>query len=799
MRSSTPIVLFALASLLNGQGINVSVPGASQIGLAGQPDGTTWNSDSAPLNSPVQVRVSFSAGQGFQFTAAGQVGIYGDRPFVTPDGTLQCCYPDQTGGGYGIGRIRAPAGSLIGVFTADQVDRNTNQPSVDYHGAAQDVVVVAPLLQQPFLIGSGQTSEGKPKTFVAPARATRLFLGITASDVSRNSGSFDVTASLAPVPALAGNPVRVLGTAQLTLSGQAPGATWNDDTAPPNSPVQVLVPVSAGQAFTISATGLVGLSGDRPSVTPDGTLRCCYPIETGGGADIASILAPAGSLVAVFLGDQLDRNTNPPGVDYRGAAFDLEIVAPLLQQPFLVGAGLTSEGKPRVYVAPARASRLFLAITAFSHVNNSGHFDVTVSSVPARLPSGNPVRVLGTAQLGLSGQPSGAVWNRDTAPPNAPAQAVVPLVAGQGVKITATGLVGLAGDQPWITPDGTTNCCYPDSTGGNGGIASIRAAAGSLIGVFLPEQLDANAKPPGVDFTGGSKDAARLSPLLQQPFLIGTGKTSDGTMKTFVVPARATRLFLGVTGSSTSGNTGSFLVTVTPDGPLTPILPQVGTVNALTFGSAPFSPGSVISVYGSNLGQTTAVAADVPLPIQLAGVQLFFDTTPAPLFLVSPNQINAQIPFELNKDRVQVTVSRGGAASLPITVALTPYRPVLVTLDGRFALAWNTTTGDLVSPSAPAVNGSDLAVYTTGLGPVSPPVPSGAPAPNDSLSSVTSAPSVIVAGAEVQPTFAGLAPGLIGVYQVNFTLPSGAPTGIATLQVKIGGATSNIAQIPIRQ
>lgn len=788
MKISIVFGIAVLAPALWGQSAKITVPGASQIALAGQPAGISTNGDTAPLNAPAQAMIGFFAGQGFAFTATGLIGLFGNQLSTPPDGGVSST---STAGGLGIAGLRAAEGSLIGVFVADQIVRTNEPPDVDFRGAARDLEVVIPLLQQPFFIGSGLTSQGRSKTFIAPARATRLFLGIAGYSVSRNAGSFAVVAILVPVPEPPGNSVRVMGTAQITLAGQPVGATYNGDTAPPNAPVQIQTPIAAGQAFTFSANGLVGIVGNNGN-TPDGANNST---TTGGSSGIAQIRASAGSLIGIFLPDSIDRNSTPPGTDYRGAAYDLEVVAPLLQQPFFIGYGTNSFARARTYIAPARATRLFLGITGYSNSGNGGFFDVTASSVDPPATAGNPLYVLGSAQLGLAGRPVNGSWNGDSGPPNQPPHAIVSLVAGNGIKITATGLIGGAGSAPDTTPDGSNNST---TTGGSNGIGSIRAPSGALIGIFLSDQFSSASMPPAVDFTGASKDAPQLAPLLQQPFLIGSGKTSDGTLKTFIVPIRATHLLLGITCYSCAGNTGNFLVTVTPDGPNTPAIPQTGAVTGYTFGPSPYSPGSLISIFGSNFSLTSIISTDVPLPTKLGDTQVLFDTTPAPLFLVSPSQIDVQIPWEMNKDKVQICVSRAGAASLPVTITLTPYRPTILTVDGRYAIAWNTDTGSVVNQVQPAVGGSNLALYATGLGPVSPVVPSGFSAPADTPSTVTSTLTVVVGKTEVPSNFGGLAPGLVGIYQVVFTLPAGASSGTNTLQLKIGGAISPIAELPVQ-
>jgi hypothetical protein len=70
-------------------------------------------------------------------------------------------------------------------------------------------------------------------------------------------------------------------------------------------------------------------------------------------------------------------------------------------------------------------------------------------------------------------------------------------------------------------------------------------------------------------------------------------------------------------------------------------------VNAASFRADAVVPGSLISIFGSNLAQTTASAPAAPFPRSLGGVTLSINGIPARLLFVSPGQINAQVPSEL--------------------------------------------------------------------------------------------------------------------------------------------------------
>jgi uncharacterized protein (TIGR03437 family) len=104
----------------------------------------------------------------------------------------------------------------------------------------------------------------------------------------------------------------------------------------------------------------------------------------------------------------------------------------------------------------------------------------------------------------------------------------------------------------------------------------------------------------------------------------------------------------------------------------------------------------------------------------------------------------------------------------------------------------------LVSTASPAKIGETVQVFLTGLGPVAPPVAAGAAAPSSgTLAQVTNIPNVYIDNQLATVTFAGLAPGLGGLYQVNVTIPSGVGNGAVTLEISAVDSDNAQATIPI--
>jgi len=97
----------------------------------------------------------------------------------------------------------------------------------------------------------------------------------------------------------------------------------------------------------------------------------------------------------------------------------------------------------------------------------------------------------------------------------------------------------------------------------------------------------------------------------------------------------------------------------------------------------------------------------------------------------------------------------------------------------------------------PAAPGTVIAAYLTGLGPVQPPVATGAQAPFNVLSRTTDLVTATIGGLPATVVFSGLAPGYTGLYQVNVQVLQ-LTTGQYLLQISVNGVTSNAAPIYIR-
>jgi uncharacterized protein (TIGR03437 family) len=226
--------------------------------------------------------------------------------------------------------------------------------------------------------------------------------------------------------------------------------------------------------------------------------------------------------------------------------------------------------------------------------------------------------------------------------------------------------------------------------------------------------------------------------------------------------------------------------------------PQISAVvNSASSAAGPISPGEIVSIYGSNLGPFQPASNSVTFGTQLAGVQVMFGSTAAPLIFVSANQINAVVPYAVDgSTSIPVTVQYAGLPSTALAV------PVQATTPGLFSRdASGTGPGAILNQdysynekARPAAVGSDVKLYCSGAGTTNPASVDGAlatttpPFPKLVAQPVT----VKVGGIDAQVLYAGPAPGLIaGLTQIDILIPSGVPAASAVpVVVTIGGVSS---------
>ena len=213
------------------------------------------------------------------------------------------------------------------------------------------------------------------------------------------------------------------------------------------------------------------------------------------------------------------------------------------------------------------------------------------------------------------------------------------------------------------------------------------------------------------------------------------------------------------------------------------VQPSAGPVEYLQSGSSAtqvlsIAPGSLISIYGYDLALSTAQATSTALPTTLAGTTVTANGRPIPILFASPQQINAYLPQDLlGATKLQVTNSHGQDSA---SLCLVPAAPAAFSLDGSgsgAAAALHALSGQPVTSGNPAAAGEYISLFVTGLG---------VTYQSGGVSYASAPVFVVMAGGTVPASFAGSAPGFVGLYQVNFQVPSAAQHGPNTLVVASG-------------
>jgi uncharacterized protein (TIGR03437 family) len=227
-----------------------------------------------------------------------------------------------------------------------------------------------------------------------------------------------------------------------------------------------------------------------------------------------------------------------------------------------------------------------------------------------------------------------------------------------------------------------------------------------------------------------------------------------------------------------------------------------GIVNAAS--SIPFTtsfaPGEFISLYGNGF-TTSTLTAGLPFPDSLGGVQVMVNGTPAPIYSVSPTQINAIIPYSAPSDGSLLTIQVTNIANSTLVYS-GPTDPGVYTYPtpggiGVGAMIHNSD-GSIVTEANPAQAGEAIQIYCSGLGTVTPTVTTGAAASTTTLSNTDNAVGVYIDGVSANVLFSGLAPGFGGLYQINVTIPAGLTSGDHGLEIATSYSDNYQATIPIK-
>ncbi len=298
--------------------------------------------------------------------------------------------------------------------------------------------------------------------------------------------------------------------------------------------------------------------------------------------------------------------------------------------------------------------------------------------------------------------------------------------------------------------------------------------------------------PPGVPSGGAiarvdlsTGGAMRPTRVAEQPLAAGGRSVFTRTL----APLANRNALIALTVSGFTTLAWSFDAAVVP-----PAISRVVNAADLT---AAVAPGSLISVFGTNLNPTNVATQTIPLPTAIGESCLTVNGSALPMFFASPGQINAQLPLHID-GRVAMTLYTPGGVSDDYYLNLLPAAPAIFhsgTAGPLTAIPVVVKGGnqELVTPSNPIHAGDEISIYATGLGATSPEVEAGDASPASPLAVALLGPDVRLGGVPLAVSYAGLAPGQVGVYQINARVPPKPPVGTEVpLTVTQGGAAATV-------
>jgi len=321
---------------------------------------------------------------------------------------------------------------------------------------------------------------------------------------------------------------------------------------------------------------------------------------------------------------------------------------------------------------------------------------------------------------------------------------------------------------------------------GGGG---VRSSAGLPTSAGILERIDLTGRVA----RNGTLivEAPHTATTLLTPRVGQIGQTILPFTRTLAVPADQNSVFL-ISQSGLSVIPSNFDAATTS--------PVVSSVSNSADQGPLVASGGLISILGSGLALNSAVASSLPLPSTLGDVCVTVNNLALPLFRVSPTELAAQLPFNVQGSSTLVIRNAGGISD-PFRLNVESGAPAIFRTgtagdETSLPLVVRNKNNEILNFTNPIHPNESISIVLTGLGRTSPAAPLGDAAPSDPLALVTSRPEVTIGDTALQVDFAGLVPGQVGVYQINVTVPDGIKDALQTLLTIRQG--SNSTSVPIR-
>lgn len=222
--------------------------------------------------------------------------------------------------------------------------------------------------------------------------------------------------------------------------------------------------------------------------------------------------------------------------------------------------------------------------------------------------------------------------------------------------------------------------------------ASINVIANGVISLALNSGASIQANDAvtvtinGTNYTYPVKSTDTVSSIIQtlvnQINSSNSGAGDPSVLAT--VDSTGAMIILTAKQAGSAGNNVTYSATTSSNSTL--IATAAGANLAGGADAAKIAPGTIVTIQGTGLaGQTASADANQPqLPTKLAGAEVYFNGIQAPLYYVSPTQINAQIPWEVNDTTsinayVRSEIGGGVMTTTPVAVSIVPANPGVFT------------------------------------------------------------------------------------------------------------------------
>ena len=375
----------------------------------------------------------------------------------------------------------------------------------------------------------------------------------------------------------------------------------------------------------------------------------------------------------------------------------------------------------------------------------------------------------------------------------------------------------------YISQDGTYFIGGSMAAGGHGLVVGVKAFAtggsnSSWSGLYFAAGMRYDTVPVRLTSVTGSVNATSLGSVWARRTKQSDGLFDASSLLTYSLGPDGSGAYTSTPGHvdiaiggqifSTSGvdvgNSTSYEIyfgaRMPPQSGTGVFLQPQGIYNAANFAPAgyPVSPGGFVTLFGSGF-PAQPISSKLPFLTTLAGVQVSVNGTPAPVYAVSSTQISAIVPYSVTGSTATVVVTVNGTKSNSVDVPLAPTAPGIfsITSNGLGDGAILHADYSVVSHNNPAIPGEIVQVFLSGLGAVSPAVSDGTAAPGkEPFARVTAAVNAYVGGL-LSPNiqYAGLAPGLAGLYQVNVQIPFNIGPGPQDLAIQTATGFTDLVNV----